>query len=401
MTLSLMILPKERFPLKRVRLSELFVKHMASRGNTLHWLLQNEENVEASDTGNNRFHISGRALTGNVLLNFLNRFRRLKKLGMGKKVLNSERIDIIIANDGIIEGFIGLNLARKHNIPFAFYLSSLFFDMDRNNLKVDRSPKTVIKAVESYPKEALIGYLVRRCDVFHPISEAMERYMVDVRRGGRTYPLPLCPADVFVENGRTRSLEEGERVELVYIGQISRLRRLDVPIEVLDILNRETGPEFHLTLVGEVFDKGYTDELLEEAGRRGVGKYLTIKEPVRLERVPAELSGSHVGLCLLPPIDAYKVSSPTKVLEYLALGIPVVANREIEDQRRVIELSGGGETPSFESREIAKSIMKMVRDRGILSEMSRKGREWVLSNRVYGSLSERLERYYLDIIEGK
>ena len=122
---------------------------------------------------------------------------------------------------------------------------------------------------------------------------------------------------------------------------------------------------------------------------------------MRLEEVPEELSGSHVGLCLLPPIDAYRVSSPTKVLEYLALGIPVVANREIEDQRRVIELSGGGETPSFESREIAKSIMKMVRDRGILSEMSRKGREWVLSNRVYGSLSERLERYYLDIIEGK
>ena len=57
------------------------------------------------------------------------------------------------------------------------------------------------------------------------------------------------------------------------------------------------------------------------------------------EDVPRYLRHSDVGLCLIEPSEAKIASSPTKLAEYFACGLPVIANRGIGDIEEI--LSGG------------------------------------------------------------
>jgi glycosyltransferase involved in cell wall biosynthesis len=108
---------------------------------------------------------------------------------------------------------------------------------------------------------------------------------------------------------------------------------------------------------------------------------------------------ANIGLCVLPPIHAYKVSSPTKVAEYLSVAIPVIANSEIEDQRRIIEFSGGGISPRYDLDEVVDSILQLANDPSGARRMGENGREWILKNRSYAKLARDLNKKYLTIIE--
>jgi hypothetical protein len=56
---------------------------------------------------------------------------------------------------------------------------------------------------------------------------------------------------------------------------------------------------------------------------------------------------SYICVSPVPPLAVYKVSSPTKAFEYMAMGKAIVANEEIFDQKETIEQSGGGDFGSF------------------------------------------------------
>ena len=45
-----------------------------------------------------------------------------------------------------------------------------------------------------------------------------------------------------------------------------------------------------------------------------------------------------MGLCFLPPTKNFTISSPTKVIEYLSMKIPVLINKEIIDQENIVSL---------------------------------------------------------------
>jgi len=58
-------------------------------------------------------------------------------------------------------------------------------------------------------------------------------------------------------------------------------------------------------------------------------------------KIPALLKECDIGLCPLPGLEAFKVSVPIKVLEYLAAGIVVIAS-DILAHRKLIQHSKNG-----------------------------------------------------------
>ena len=76
------------------------------------------------------------------------------------------------------------------------------------------------------------------------------------------------------------------------------------------------------------------------------------------------------------------------------MAVPVVANREVLDQRRVIEESGGGLSPAYQPMPFAAAITELLGDADEADRRGRAGRQWVERHRDYRVLTERLVGHY-------
>jgi glycosyltransferase involved in cell wall biosynthesis len=110
----------------------------------------------------------------------------------------------------------------------------------------------------------------------------------------------------------------GERVS--YLGTVSMSRGCKTMIEVGHELRRRTNGAVRLEVIGEAAD-AEAKEALQEAAEVGDLSWLGF---VPSEQALARVGGSLAGLCLLQDLPNYRVSLPTKIMEYCALGVPVI-----------------------------------------------------------------------------
>ncbi len=95
-------------------------------------------------------------------------------------------------------------------------------------------------------------------------------------------------------------------------------------------------------------------------------------------------------VCLSPifPSPILDVASPTKLVEYMALAKPVIANDHPE-QTQVIDASGGGLHVPWDETQFAEAIITLLTNPALAAEMGRKGRAYVAQHRCYSVIAER------------
>ena len=103
-------------------------------------------------------------------------------------------------------------------------------------------------------------------------------------------------------------------------------------------------------------------------------------------------------VCASPfyPTPVLRSTSPTKLVEYLALGKAVVANDHPE-QRRVIEESGAGLCVPYDEERFADAIVTLLEDPDARRSMGERGRRYALERRSYGVIADVVERRMLEI----
>lgn len=119
--------------------------------------------------------------------------------------------------------------------------------------------------------------------------------------------------DMAVPGHFLRARREHEPdVDLVYLGEMRRL------LEFVPVLHALLDAGLRLLLVGQA-----PEALLSQlAGRPGLLAY----GPVPQEQVPAQLLRARAGLNLMPARLPLTQQTSTKVLEYMAVGLPVISN---------------------------------------------------------------------------
>ena len=89
-------------------------------------------------------------------------------------------------------------------------------------------------------------------------------------------------------------------------------------------------------------------------------------------------------------------ASPTKLVEYMALGKAVVANTHPE-QRLLIEQSGCGYCVPWEESAFAEAILTLLAQPELARAMGERGRRYALEHRAYGRIADVVERELLRI----
>ncbi len=114
---------------------------------------------------------------------------------------------------------------------------------------------------------------------------------------------------------------QGEAIHLLYVGSLSLERNIHSLCQAV-IQANQTGMKFVFTVVGS----GEAQEYLEQIARDSDGS-VVIKAPVPRYEVPSVLAQGHLGVLPFPDEEKFRVSSPIKLFEYMAAGLPILATR--------------------------------------------------------------------------
>ena len=143
---------------------------------------------------------------------------------------------------------------------------------------------------------------------------------------------------------------------VVYLGDVTRQRGAGVAVEAA-VIHGEP-----MEFIGRVSDELRSDLTAVLAGRGRVEFLGQVPNPLALERVRT----AGVGISPLLDLPNYRDSMPTKILEYLALGIPVVASdlpgtRRLVSDLDAVELVAPGD-PAALAAGVRRALSPSARD---------------------------------------
>jgi glycosyltransferase involved in cell wall biosynthesis len=113
----------------------------------------------------------------------------------------------------------------------------------------------------------------------------------------------------------------GEEIRLVYIGVLNYERNLMIFSRAVEKANAE-GMRFTLALVGEGTERADLEIFANQTNGR-----ICVSLPVPHSQVPDVLAQAHIGVLPFPDEEKFQVSSPIKLFEYMAAGLPILATR--------------------------------------------------------------------------
>ena len=113
------------------------------------------------------------------------------------------------------------------------------------------------------------------------------------------------------------------------------------------------------------------------------------------------LARARVGLVVLHPTPQYVDAYPTKLFEYMAAGLPVVAS-DVPLWRSVVEGAGCGLlVDPLDPAAIAAACTRLLTDDALAARMGAAGREAALARFAWRGEGERLVRFYAAVAAGR
>lgn len=314
-------------------------------------------------------------------------------------VLAGQGYDAVLVRDRILAGAIGLLAARRAGIPFYYWASYPKPEMRRMQPRsqgLGGGLKWCLNQLRGRLSGLLLHrWLLPRADHVFVQSEAMRE--VYAARGLRLQDMTAVPMGVDTEAlAPRRPLEpawaarlQGRRV-VVYAGALDAVRQPGLMLEALrGLVGR--WPELLLLLVGGAAQAEEELALRRRCSALGLDGHVLFTGWVDTDSVHAFVRAAELGLSMIPRGPLYDVSSPTKLAEYLALGLPVLAN-DLPDQARLLAEAGAGPTVDWSAQALALAIEQRLMDMAQSKRWALAGQRHVLAHRSYSALADKLAR---------
>jgi glycosyltransferase involved in cell wall biosynthesis len=188
---------------------------------------------------------------------------------------------------------------------------------------------------------------------------------------------------------------DGRRVVL-YLGRIGRSRRSDFLLDVASRL-RATLPDLLLVIAGDAPSRDEMAWMRHQIAARGLEHHVLLTGWLPQAAALGYAVRAEVGLSPIPRGTLFDVSSPTKLVEYLALGIPSVAN-DIPDQQLVLAESRAGLCAPMETEPFAAAVLELLNNPRLAAECAERGPGYVNRHRTYDILARNVAQTYKQIL---
>jgi glycosyltransferase involved in cell wall biosynthesis len=183
--------------------------------------------------------------------------------------------------------------------------------------------------------------------------------------------------------------EKGIKKDLFYLGGISIERGLLPMIHALEILSKDDA-SIHLQLIGPLYiTKKEFAQIISKVKTR-----IEYHGVLPLDKALYLANNAICGLALLQNMANYTQSYPSKIFEYMALGLPVICS-DFPLYKSVVEKNGSGFCiPSGNHHALAEKIKELRNNDNLWKSMSGNARQAVQTSYNWKSESKELLRAY-------
>jgi glycosyltransferase involved in cell wall biosynthesis len=241
--------------------------------------------------------------------------------------------------------------------------------------------------------EALESFLYRRADSVVAVTRPFCTHIDQIRRAGsRTVHIPNGTLERFFEdspNVARDSLQVADDTFLVMFAGTHGIAQA-LPT-VLDAAERTNGDAV-FALVGEGPLKA---ALVEDARERGL-KNVRFHAQVEPSEIQPLLAASDALLVSLSQHPTFADFVPSKMIDYMAVGRPVILAAAGESAR-LLELARAGiVVPPEDAEALADAVRRLAADRALGAEMGARGRAFA-RHRLRVDQAARLEQVLFDV----
>ena len=312
---------------------------------------------------------------------------------------------VIQVRDMVSIGLLGLAIARCKGIPFAYWMSFLMCEG-----RIERARALVVAYGGLRNRLVLFKGLLEERILYRFIlpyaqhvfvqSEAMLEMMVT--KGVPRDCLSAVPMGVNTEVLAAEAVS-GEQLPdwtegplVAYLGTLDPSRQIARMIDAL-VMVRTVVPDARLLLIGGAARQQDVAQLHAHAEQLGLGEAVRITGWIPSEKAWKLLMGADAAVSYIPRSEVYDVSSPTKLLEYLALGIPVVAN-DSPDQVRVLEGCDAGWLVKSSTEAMADGLLYILRDVPAARARAASGPAYIEAQRSYRVIASAVALQYRNMV---
>jgi len=222
--------------------------------------------------------------------------------------------------------------------------------------------------------EKLELYLYRRAHRIVAVSHAIKRDLVsrevadgkiDVVRNGVDLE-QFNPARVTLD-ARARIGVDRDDFLAGYVGTTGMAHGLETIVEAAE--RCRDLPRVRFLIMGD----GARRETLEEDARRRGLTNLIFEDVVPHDHIPSYLAAMDLAIVHLRPDPVFRTAIPSKIFEFMAMGVPILMAVEGESAEIVEQAGCGVCIPSGDAEAMAAQVRRLSGDAGELREMGRRG----------------------------
>jgi len=297
-------------------------------------------------------------------------------------LLYVRRPDVVIATSPqLLVGVAGWLIAKVKRCPFIFEVRDLW-------------PEALIAVGLSKPN-LFIWVLKRLARFLYTDSSAV---VTVTKRFQEKIQAQTSSSVCYLPNGVDRTLfyprKAGRKTikRVGYVGTIGMAHGLEV---LIDAAGKLDDVEFHFW--GEGARKTH---LMNYAKTRKL-KNVFFHAAVPRDKVPEIYSWLDICVISLKPTPIFADFLPSKLLEALACGVPVIAMLEGEGAEIATRSGGAVVIPPGDTQELVKTINRLRNDSQTLNQMSSRGSEFIRRNFDRASIAKQylslLKKTYLQV----
>lgn len=390
------------FPPWRLDVDELFARQMPPLGVAITWSARRNQagpctrSIYREQLAYLPLRLGKRGGLGKVV-NKLTQY--LCEIGLFARLLFGAYYDIIQVRDRrYLFAFLGWIAARVRRAKFVYWCS---YPFPEHLIEMAAAARGMTRLLFWLRGRLSWFYVYRfimpRADHVFVQSEQMRRNLAALGIAQeKMTPIPMGVPPHLVEWTGAHAQETIEPGKVVYVGTLARVRRMHVVIDAFRLI-RDRCPHARLYLVGAGDTPDEREELEAHARRLGLGDAVIFTGFLTMEKAWRHIAGAEVCLSPIYPTAVLNAGSPTKLIEYMALGRAVVANDHPE-QAAVLDESGAGLCVPWGAETFAEAVLNLLTNPENARAMGARGPAWVAAYRTYEKLAARVYARYQNIL---
>ena len=391
------ILTYYHFPCDEPVLENVFAKELGSRHDII-WLFQGDVSRGTSTRWYNSDVLLSRKAPGNNWFSkILNQCLKWHKIIQLFGLLRHGEIKIVLFRDLPLEALLIAPLRAIFKFKLFFQYSAPLGDMNLGYAKLNKTLRKYWCFVIGHLYNIFISIVLKKADIIFPITEYHKKNLLIYTDEKKIIPIPMGVDESLFKRNRKeiiflKNIKQKHPL-IAYFGTLSLVRNPQFILETFALV-RDKLPNCKLILMGNTNNKWEQRKLKLLCNEMNINDDVIFTGRIERQKCMDYLSYCDVSLCAVPPDSYYKISSPTKLYESLANRIPVVANKGIYEQEKVILESGGGFLVDYDPKSFCDAIIEIIKDQKLKREMGENGRKYVIDNYSYQRIAERISSYF-------